>query len=108
MSTVADTPVIQLDILVQDAQSLVDHQRCQRASQFRIYSTHFGDNGGMREVLRVEPADRSVMLCRPGLRQRWQVQEAVIEDRGCVEDTRTLRRFRDLAFGFAAEEWSRI
>lgn len=62
MSTVVDAPVVQLDVLVQDAQSLVDHQGCQRASQLRVHSTHFGDNGGMREVLRIEPTNRSVML----------------------------------------------
>lgn len=48
------------------------------------------------------------MLCRPGLRQWWQVQEAVIKDGGGVEDTRTLGRFRYLAFGLTAEKWSRV
>ena len=44
MSTVVDTPVVQLDILVQDAQSLVDHQGRQCASQLWEDSTHFGDD----------------------------------------------------------------
>ena len=43
------------------------------------------------------------MLYRPGFRQWRQVQEAVVEDGGSVEDARTLGRLRDLAFGFAAE-----
>jgi hypothetical protein len=53
VSAVVDTPIVQLDVLVQDAQSLVDHQRRQRASQLWEHPTQLGDNSRVRVVPRV-------------------------------------------------------
>lgn len=47
LSAVVDTPVVQLDILVEDAEPLVDHERRQGASQFRENAAQLGDDGRM-------------------------------------------------------------
>jgi hypothetical protein len=92
LSTVVDTPVVQLDILVQNPQPLVDHQRRQRALQLRKHPTQLGDDGGMRVVSRIQQTYRLVVLHVPCIRQWWQVEKAVVVD-GCgVEDARALWR----------------
>lgn len=90
LSAVIDAPVVHVDILVKNPESFVDHQRRECASQFREHSAQLSNDGRVGVVPRVQQADCLVVLCGPCFRQWRQVQKAVVEDGGGVEDARAL------------------
>lgn len=46
----SSTPVVEVYILIQDAKTLVDHERCQDATELRKAASELDDNGSVAIV----------------------------------------------------------
>ena len=81
-------PVIDFDILIQNAQALVDHERRQYATELREAAPHLYHDSGVGVVPCIEKTYRSVVFRLPGRGKRGQVHEAIVVDGRGVKDPR--------------------
>jgi len=84
----ACAPVIDFDILIQNAQALVDHERRQHATKLREAAPHLYHDSGVGVVPCIEKTYRSVVFRLPGRGKRGQVHEAIVVDGRGVKDPR--------------------